>query len=205
MHIAESPEELELLASGTGPFVELLEERGVWQPDSIARGSRPLDYLRMLSRAYRALVIHGNYLQPDELEFLADRRDRMALVYCPRTHAFYGHEPYPLKATRDLGIQLAIGTDSRASNPDLSMLAELRFLANRYPELSPHEILPLGTLGGAMALGLEQQIGSLTVGKRANLAAIALPAKDDPYEQIVRGSGEVIATWHRGQPHFITA
>jgi aminodeoxyfutalosine deaminase len=203
MHIAESREELELLASGTGPFREFLEERGVWQADAIPLRSRPLDYLQMLSRASRALVIHGNYLRQDELDFIAERRDHMSLVYCPRTHAYFQHEPYPLlQAIGKLGVTLAIGTDSLASNPDLSMLAELRFLAGLFPQLHPAAILYLGITAGAKALGLRQSIGSIEPGKLANLVAIALPAKGDPYEEIVRGDGKEIATWHRGDAPY---
>jgi cytosine/adenosine deaminase-related metal-dependent hydrolase len=200
MHIAESREELELLAAGTGPFRELLKERGVWQADAISLGSRPLDYLQMLGRACRALVIHGNYLQRDELEYLAQQRERMTLVYCPRTHAYFQHEIYPLEAALKLGVAVAIGTDSLASNPDLSMLAELRFLAQKFPRISPEAILHLGTAGGARSLGFEQQVGTLEPGKLANLVAISLPAKQgEPYEQILQGQGQRIATWHRGQ------
>ncbi|HEX2477470.1 MAG TPA: amidohydrolase family protein, partial [Lacipirellulaceae bacterium] len=78
MHVAESKEELELLRDGTGPFQELLEERGMWDADAIPHGSRPLDYLRMLAESPRALVIHGNYLDQEELAFLAANSQRMS-------------------------------------------------------------------------------------------------------------------------------
>ena len=66
MHLAESKEEVELLAEGTGPFRELLEERSMWDADVLHLNSRPLDYLRVLAESPRALVIHGNYLAVDE-------------------------------------------------------------------------------------------------------------------------------------------
>lgn len=198
MHIAESREELELLATSTGLFRELLEERGVWQADAIPHGSRPLDYLQMLSPASRALIIHGNYLELDELEFIAKHRDRMSLVYCPRTHAYFQHEPYPLEMALELEVPMAIGTDSLASNPDLSMLAELRFVARQFPKVSPDVLLHMGTTGSARSLGFEQAIGTIEPGKLANLVAIELPLKGNPYERLLHGSGELIAFWHRG-------
>src|SRR5437868_14871654 len=82
MHIAESREELELLRDGTGPFRELLEERSMWDEGAVPRGSQPLDYLRTLAKAPRAIVIHGNYLDYEELRFLGANRDRMSLVFC---------------------------------------------------------------------------------------------------------------------------
>src|SRR3954454_9776618 len=88
MHLAESREELHFLTDGTGPFRELLEERSMWDETAVPRGSRPLDYLRMLAESPRTLVIHGNYLNYEELRFLGANRDRMSLVYCPRTHSY---------------------------------------------------------------------------------------------------------------------
>ena len=85
--------------------------------------------LRMLADAPRALVIHGNYLDDEELAFLAANRERMSLVYCPRTHAYFEHPPYPLAKHLKLGVRVALGTDSRASNPDLDLLAEMRHVA----------------------------------------------------------------------------
>jgi cytosine/adenosine deaminase-related metal-dependent hydrolase len=175
MHLAESEEELDLLASGTGPFRDLLEARSMWDPAAIPLDSTPLDYLQRLALAPRALVIHGNYLDSDEHEFLATHTDHMTLVYCPRTHAYFNHPPYPLAAAVKAGVNVALGTDSRASNPDLSLLAEMRHVALTHPEVAPEQILSMGTLAGAGALGREHECGSLTVGKLANFVAIPMP------------------------------
>jgi aminodeoxyfutalosine deaminase len=204
MHLAESREELELLAAGSGPFRTLLDDLQAWSPQAIPPGSRPLDYLRQLIAAPRSLVIHGNYLTADELEFLAAHGDRLAVVYCPRTHAFFGHPRYPLAEMLAADVQVAIGTDSRASNPDLSLLDELRFIARHYPELAPQTVLELGTLAGARALGLAAETGSLVPGKLANLAVAPLPDRDssDPYELLFDSSLPASQTWHRGKQIF---
>ncbi len=195
MHLAESREELELLATGGGPFRALLEELGVWQSEVFAAPRRPLDYLELLAGAQRALVIHGNYLADDEIGFLAARADRLSLVYCPRTHEYFRHEPYPLAALVRAGVSLAVGTDSRASNPDLSVLSELRAIHRLHPQLDPNTILELGTLAGARALGLAADHGSLTPGKLANLAIVPLPKADarDPVASVLADSQPVAA------------
>ncbi|MBX3415592.1 MAG: amidohydrolase family protein [Pirellulales bacterium] len=199
-HLAESREELELLSTGSGPFRTLLQDLGAWQPGAIARGTRPLDYLRELTRAHRALVIHGNYLTEEEAALLARHADRMALVYCPRTHAYFGHERYPLARRLAAGVAVALGTDSRASNPDLSLWEELRHVAAHHRELSPAQVLELGTLAGAKALGLQADRGTLEAGRRADLAVIALTQATgaDPHELLFAEGTRAITTIRAG-------
>lgn len=200
-HLAESPEELELLRTAGGPLVELLKDRGVWIEDAFEPGRKPLDYLERLSRAHRSLVIHGNYLDEEEIAYIAAHRDRLAIVYCPRTHAFFRHPPHPLPRLLAAGASVALGTDSRASNPDLDLLAEIRFVARRFPEISGETILRMGTLEGAGALGLADEFGSLTPGKWANLTIVPLPDNKarDPHELLLSSATSACAAWYRGR------
>jgi cytosine/adenosine deaminase-related metal-dependent hydrolase len=176
MHLAESPEELQLLRDGTGPFQSLLEERSMWDAGAIPKGSRPLEYLQMLAGARSSLIVHGNYLDQEELEFIAANRRRMSLVYCPRTHAYFFHPPYPLGRATAAGVRVVLGTDSRASNPDLSMLGEMREVAHKHPYVDPHQVLRMGSLDGAEALGL-RQVGRIARGCVANLVAVPITSK----------------------------
>lgn len=149
----------------------------MWDPEAVPRGSTPHDYLLTLADAPRVLVIHGNYLDNDELDFLGTHRDRMSLVYCPGTHAYFQHAPYPLATALQHGVRVALGTDSRASNPDLNLFAEMQHISRAHPNVDPHEILRMGTLAGAEALGRDAEAGSITVGKRADLVAIRLTSE----------------------------
>jgi aminodeoxyfutalosine deaminase len=199
MHLAESPEELELLATGGGPFRELLEERSMWDGDAIPAGSRPLDYLHQLALASRSLVIHGNYLTPDEIEFIAQRQDRMSVVYCPRTHAYFGHRPYPLDLLQAARVRVALGTDSRASNPDLNLLNEARCVVESHG-VAPADALRMATLNGAEALGLGDEVGSLAVSKRADLVAVPVDATyGDPFEAVLAGNHLPSGVWIGGK------
>lgn len=202
MHVAESPEEIELLADGRGALVEMLTELGFWRADAIPPGTRPIDYLRMLSVAPRALVVHGNYLDSDELDFLAQRADRMSLVYCPRTHAYFGHAPYhSIADLQRRGVNVCLGTDSRASNPDLSLWNELKYVARRFPELSGAAILTLGTTAGAKALGMDSACGQLLPGMRADycLAKVPNAASTDPYDSLWSDESEIVASVAAGK------
>jgi len=195
MHLAESPEEIELLATGNGGLGEMLSDLGFWREGVIARGARPLDYLRVLSGAPRALVIHGNYLQADELDFLAQHAEQMSLVYCPRTHAYFGHASYhSITDLQRRGVNVCLGTDSRASNPDLSLWNEMRFVAGRHPELAGDLILALGTSGAARALGCDDVRGILKPGMRADYCVVRLPddASADAYAALW-GDGALMA------------
>ena len=201
MHLAESREELELLAAGSGPFRDMLVELGVWEAAAFPHGTRPLEYLQLLAAAPRSLVIHGNYLDGEEIEYLAMHAERMAVVFCPRTHTYFAHESYPLSRLLSLGVSVALGTDSRASNPDLSLLAEMRHVVRHMPAVAPADVLNLGTRAGARALGREAEVGTLELGKLANLAIVALPtqAAADPHALLFDSNLPVVDAYYEGR------
>jgi cytosine/adenosine deaminase-related metal-dependent hydrolase len=199
MHLAESREELQLLATGDGPFRELLEERSMWDGGTIPRGWRAMDYLHRLAAAPRALVVHGNYLAADEIEFLGGRHETMSVAFCPRTHAYFEHERYPLDTMLRAGVRVALGTDSRASNPDLSLLRDVRFAAAQFPGVSPEAWVRMATLEGARALGREPEVGSLGVGKRADMVALAWESEDDPYRAVAEDTAWPVGVWIAGK------
>jgi cytosine/adenosine deaminase-related metal-dependent hydrolase len=200
IHLAESPEELEFLATGRGPLREFLERRGAGEPGIVPRGARPLDYLHVLARAYRVLVVHGNYLDEEEIGFAAHRR-KMAVVYCPRSHSFFQHQAYRLAEMVQAGVCLALGSDSRASTADLSMLAEMRHAAQAHPHVPPRQILQMATINGACALGWSDLCGSLEPGKLADLVVVALSARraKDPHELLVDGDLPILAVYRGGR------
>lgn len=189
MHVAESLAELELLASHSGPLVTVLQDLNAWRPDAVPRGIRPLDYLQLLAMAHRAIVIHGSFLNDRDWQLLATHRDRMSVVYCPRTNTFLQHGRYPLAEMLAAGVRVAVGTDSRASNPDLRILEELRHIARDHRDVASEAILNVGTLASAQALGIAGDYGSITVGKLAALVVVPTPADDKaPIEAILASS-----------------
>lgn len=200
MHLAESREEIELLRHGTGPLRKFLEEIGAWDTTAIRTGTRPLEYLKRLASAHRALVIHGGFLDDEEIAFLGGRADRMSVVYCPRTHDWFARGDYPLERMLTAGVTVALGTDGRGSSPDLSLLAEMRFAAQRHPAVGGDRILQMGTLDGAKALGWDQHVGSLEPGKQADLAIVALSDRetDDPYALLLESEKPVVGHYFRG-------
>jgi cytosine/adenosine deaminase-related metal-dependent hydrolase len=180
IHLCESREEMDLLFSRRGPFIDLLKELGAWDADSLVSG--PEDVLRLTRGLVPAIYVHCNYLWP-RAPFPANGN----VVYCPRTHSHFNHRPHPFRDFLSHGIRVALGTDSRTSNPDLDLLAEARFIHQRYPDFDGATLLRMATLAGAEALGWADETGSLTPGKSADLVAVPLPNCDDadPYRLLL--------------------
>lgn len=186
VHLAETKEELQCLSSNTGPFREFLEGLGVYNENAFAESRSAIWYLQRLAPLPRAIIVHGNYLTEDELAFMARHASSLSLCYCPRTHAFFGHDPYPLRQALDLGVHVTLGTDSRASNPDLSIWNEFQQVLRKHSNVKPAEALKLITINGALALGMEDRFGSLVIGKSDQVAILPLNTNHlDPYEAIV--------------------
>jgi cytosine/adenosine deaminase-related metal-dependent hydrolase len=122
------------------------------------------------------------------------------VVYCPRTHAYFGHPPHPCRELLAARINVALGTDSLASNPDLDVLTEARYLHRCRPDLAPDTLLSMATLAGARALGWAAEVGSLEAGKSADLVVVPLPGLEaDPYRLLLDGDGPVQGVLWRGR------
>jgi len=177
MHLAESREELQLLDEGRGPFREVLESLGAWQADAFPQPGGVGECLKRLARAPRCLVVHGNYLTDDQITFLATQ-PQMSVIFCPRTHAFFQHDPYPLSRLLEAGVRVGLGTDSRASNPDLKLWEEVRHVLATVPAVTVESVLKMATLWGADALG-QSDCGRLAVGARPGLWTLPTSATDE--------------------------
>jgi cytosine/adenosine deaminase-related metal-dependent hydrolase len=194
VHLAESREELELLLERRGSFVPFLQDLNVWEPNGLAR--RPEDLLCLADLGAPTLFIHGNYLLlPERLP------DNATIVYCPRTHSAFGHEPHPFRSFLARGIRVALGTDSLASNPDLSILAEMRHLHRHHPDVPGDVLLRMATLSGAEALGWADETGSLEAGKSADFVVVPLATAvgNDCYKRLLESDFSVERVLFRGQ------
>ena len=163
MHLAETKDELELLHNGTGRFADFLSRLNLWDTSTFPGDRSIRDFLEQLVRAPRALAVHGNYFSDDDIRFVA-RHTNLATVYCPRTHAFFRHEQHPIQRLLTAGARVVLGTDSRASNPDLSIWKELQFVAARFPDIPIPLLLAMATTDAADSLGLTADDYSLRAG-----------------------------------------
>jgi aminodeoxyfutalosine deaminase len=195
-HVAESRSELLFLESGEGEFLHFLSTLGALPPDWPPPRLSPIALLESVGALNTdVLLIHCNYL--DAAGLAAIRNSGGNVVYCPRSAAFFGHEGHPVRSLLDMGVNVALGTDSLASNRSLSMLDEMRFLAGTRKDLKAGEIFRMATLNGAAALRQGGQLGRLRPGYWADLAVLELdestPARH-LMSQILEGAGECVAT-----------
>jgi 5-methylthioadenosine/S-adenosylhomocysteine deaminase len=142
---------------------------------------------------------HGVWLSADEIDLIAGKK--AAIIYNPTANMILGSGVCPLGALEERGIALAIGTDGMASNDSQNMIETLKLGALlqkvhlQDPEAADaRQLLRMGTIGGAEALGLGDMIGSLESGKRADIVrfdgdSFGAAVVHDPYQQIVYGAG----------------
>lgn len=191
-HLAESRDELQLLDQRAGPFVPFLQALGAYDPAGLVNGVSGV--VAKLAGVPQLLLVHGNYLDPD-----IPLPPSATIVYCPRTHAHFGHPPHPYRRFLERGVRIALGTDGRSSNPDLDMLAEARWLARHDPILARDALLRMVTLAGAEALGWGDVTGSLEPGKSADLVVVPLPERDGaPHALLFESTVPVTRTLFRG-------
>jgi cytosine/adenosine deaminase-related metal-dependent hydrolase len=198
-HINESKEEIELFEHGTGDFRTKLAGFDSmwdhWKPPG-ACPVRHLDSLGLIDSD--TVLIHCNYLSDGDCRIIASRR--AGVVFCPRSHAFFRHKDHPFEKLLTLGVPVALGTDSLASNESLSILDEMRFVAEHYPKTSPAEVVRMATEHGAKVLHLEDRSGRLCEGLQADITGIALPSiTKDPFQALMEKSARPIYTMVAGR------
>ena len=187
VHLAESAEEVEFIRTAGGPWRALLEDLGAWDPEWVAPAVSPVQYLDdggFLDA--RVLAVHGVQMSAADLARLSARGT--TLVTCPRSNGHTGAGVPPIADFYRSGVRVAIGTDSLASAPDLSVFAEVATLHALAPSVPPSALLDSATRQGARALGFDADFGTIEPGKRARLLAVELPPQtDDVEEYLVSG------------------
>jgi cytosine/adenosine deaminase-related metal-dependent hydrolase len=178
-HLAETADEAEFLAGHSGPFKRLWDALGAWDDQVPRFEDGPIRYAKSLGLLDypTALLAHVNYCDADELALLA--RGKASVVYCPRTHDYFGHPPHRWRTMLRAGINVAVGTDSCASSPDLNLLDDLRLLHQLAPAAPSIDLLAMATIRAARAIGMSQAVGSLSPGKCADLVAFPVIDLDD--------------------------
>lgn len=176
-HLAETEAELQYLLNGTGPLANWRKKLG-YEP--MANGLTPAKYLYEVGMLRKGVCLaHCVHLSDDEIEIIAS--SGASAAHCPRSNAYLGTGVAPVLQLESMGTPVGLGTDSAASCLRMDFFEEMRFMAGIHRAMTKDaaavtakHALELATIGGARALGLEEQIGSLETGKRADMMAVDL-------------------------------
>ena len=187
VHLSESSDEVEFIRGGGGAWRAFLEEVGAWDPAWTPPGCSPvqsLDESGFLDD--RTLAVHGVQMTSADLARLVSRGT--TLVACPRSNGHTGAGAPPVAEFYAAGVRVAIGTDSLASTPDLSVFAELAAMRALAPSVPAARLLDSATRQGARALGFDADYGTIEPGKLARLLAVSVPdGLADVEEYLVSG------------------
>jgi len=179
-------------------------------------GCRPLQRLERLGLvSERLIAVHATQMLDAEVQLLAQRG--ASVVHCPASNLKLASGFTPVAKLLAAGVGVAIGTDGAASNNRLDILGETRLaallakgVANDASAVSDWQALECATLGGAKALGLDARIGSIEVGKEADLTAVDLSAIEtqpcyEPISQVLHSGGRenVTHVWVAGEAALI--
>ncbi|HVJ83889.1 MAG TPA: amidohydrolase family protein [Planctomycetia bacterium] len=205
VHWLESAHERRLLAEGQGPLRDFLLGLGAADPELLAQNFAAENKAPawFLDRG-RWLLVHANFPGREEIEKLAAATKSGAVagvVHCPRTHAAFGHPRHPATEFAAAGVTLALGTDSLASNPDMDVFGEAKFLAACRADLDPETLLAALTTGGAKALGRAREWDWDREGAEANFTLVEVPAGAPAasYESLFAPASRAAGTMIRGR------
>ena len=190
-HVAESQAEVDFLGAGSGPLAAAYRGAKMWKGERWAPpGIRPVEYLESAhALGPELLAVHCVQVEDSEIALLAERQ--VAVAHCPRSNLRLECGVAPVAEFVEAGLAVGLGTDSAASNDSLDVFAEMRAAltlsraraaaapadatAPVATPLTAEQILHLATLGGARALGLDRELGSLERGKAADMIVVRRP------------------------------
>lgn len=176
IHVAETSSENEMLCRGTGDLHSFLKGRGFiddsYTPPAGIDNAGSVKYLHDLGVLdKKTICVHCIHVTPEEVAMLAASETRICL--CPGSNRYLRVGKAPVGLFLAQGLLPALGTDSLASNPELSLWREMNLLSEDHPMIAPADIFAMATIGGAAALGIDDEYGSLAPGKTARFLVIS--------------------------------
>jgi len=172
IHNQETADENNFFEFKTGHFLKLYEFLGLDISFFQAGGKSSLQtYLPYLSVFPKTLLVHNTFTNQDDLEFAISKHANLYWCLCPNANLYIENRLPDILMMQQAGLKITLGTDSLASNHQLSILDEMRVLQTHF-SISFNELLRWATLNGAEFLGVDSQFGSFESGKQPGINLI---------------------------------
>ena len=206
-HLAESSEEMSMFRDAKGELYEFLKGLGRDMGDC-GRATPLKEFLGRVGSSHRPrsiavnrpyLLVHLNELVDNDFDLLSTSGRAFSVVHCPRSHAYFGHSPFQFQRLRKAGFNLCLGTDSLASNENLSLFAEMQVFQLAFPDVSTEEILRMITVNPARALGEETALGRIQSGFMADLIAVPVKRSTPLFDEVIGFKRPVVWSMAGGQ------
>ncbi len=187
IHHQESEAENHFFKDKSGWIIENMKKIGIDYSWFKATGKSPLESIAgMLPEENPILLVHNTFSTEENINFAQSYFENISWCLCPNANLYIENKLPDVQLFTRKNVRITLGTDSLASNRELSMLDEMKTLTGAFPEISLEEILKWGTLNGAEFLGLSHKYGSFEKGKTPGINLISL--KDDPKIQLSKES-----------------
>lgn len=179
IHNQEAAAENKLYKEKRGDFLNLYKKLNIDIKDFNAPGMRSLPaWLSYFYNGQKILSVHNTFTNQGDIDFVKtffpnfNKSEKFVFCICPNANLYIENKLPPVNLLRKNDVTIALGTDSLASNDQLSILAEMKTIATNFPQISLEEILQWATLNGAKALGITEFFGTLQKGFRPGLVGI---------------------------------
>lgn len=176
IHNQETIHEDSLFLRGEGDFIRMFEKMNIDISFYKAPSKRSLEvYFKNLFPTKSVILVHNTFTTAEDIEFINANKPAQQLVsfcLCPNANLYIENTMPPVKLLLENNCRIVLGTDSLASNRQLSILEEMKTIANHFPEIQLETMLGWATLNGAQALNMDTVLGSFDIGKTPGVTLI---------------------------------
>ncbi|MBN2519061.1 MAG: amidohydrolase family protein [Bacteroidales bacterium] len=173
MHNQESEDENLYFHSLKGKFPELFNVISKNHLNYKATGKTSVQSVfKYIINASKILLVHNTYISKEDLDFIKPYLEKIFFVICINSNLFIEKKIPPIELIKSYSNQIAIGTDSLASNSQLSVLEEIKTISKHYQGIPLDELIKWATLNGAKALNFDDRLGSFEIGKKPEINLI---------------------------------
>ncbi len=173
IHHQENGDENSFFKDGSGPIASRRKAFNPDLPDFPGTGKRPMESVAgHFERSQKLLLVHNTFTEQQDIDFVKNYFSDAYWCFCPNANLYIEKKLPDINLFRSNGCKITLGTDSLASNRQLSILEEMKTIQQHFPEIPLPELLNWATLNGAAFLGLDSTLGSFEKGKKPGIVLI---------------------------------